>query len=86
MSGRRVVMYVASELADCVGVVPMKCFRVRYAPDDEWQLFYDEIIGFDFEPGFDYELSVEVTEVADPPADASSLRYELLDVLAKTPA
>ena len=70
-------LYVGSELVDCVGVAPMECMQVRADPSGEWQLFYDQIEGFTFEPGFTYELRVNVATIANPPADGSSLKYTL---------
>ncbi|WP_280234426.1 DUF4377 domain-containing protein [Nocardia cyriacigeorgica] len=79
-------MSVAAEQADCVGVAPMRCLQVRYAPGEDWQLFYDGIDGFTYEPGYEYELVVRVTSVGNPPADHSSQRYELVEIASKTPA
>ena len=78
-------MYVAHHLADCVGVAPMNCMLVRDNPEGEWKLFYDEIQGFDYEPGFDYELMIRTEEIPNPPADASSIRFILVEVVSKTP-
>jgi hypothetical protein len=44
--------------------------------------YYRFVEGFEYEPGFDYELSVLKSTIEDPPADGSSIRYELLDVMA----
>lgn len=60
--------------------------QVRRGRDGPWELFYDQIQGFEFEPGFTYELRVRVSNVDHPPADASSLRYELVEVVDKRPA
>lgn len=76
---------VNSELVDCVGVEPQKCLQVREGPDEEWRLFYDDIAGFEFEPGFVYTLEVDVTTQERPPADAASTRYELVEVLRREP-
>jgi heat shock protein HslJ len=62
----------------------MKCMQVKNAPEGEWEFFYDQIEGFTYEPGFEYELRVNKVEVANPPADGSSLRYELVAVVNKT--
>ena len=78
-------LYVAHHLVDCVGVAPMKCMLVRETPDAEWTNFYDRIEGFDYEPGFDYELRVRTEKVENPPADASSIRYILEEIVARTP-
>lgn len=79
-------LYVNSRLVDCEGAGPQKCLQVRTSPDQEWELFYDRIQGFTFEPGHTYVLRVEETTVDDPPADASSLQYRLVETVSKTPA
>lgn len=82
---KTVTLFVDASRVPCVGVAPQECYRVREAADGEWQLFYDEIDGFVYEPGFVYELRVAVTPVENPPADASSLRYELVELVSQTP-
>ncbi len=77
-------IYIGSETADCVGVAPQTCLLVKFEKDAEWELFYDNITGFLYEPGFEYELLVTKTEVENPPADASSVQYELIEVVNKT--
>jgi len=78
-------LYVAHHLVDCVGVGPMKCMLVRETPDAEWTNFYSKIEGFDYEPGFDYQLTVRMEKVENPPADASSIRYILEELVSRTP-
>jgi hypothetical protein len=80
-----VTLYVGPELVDCVGVGPMKCMQVKSDPNAEYEFFYSQIEGFEFEEGFEYELEVQVDPVANPPADASSLEYTLLRILNKQP-
>ena len=79
-----VTMYVGPELVDCVGVGPMKCMQVKTDPDAEYELFYSQIEGFEFEEGYEYELLVQVDPVENPPADASSLQYTLIEVVQQT--
>lgn len=43
------------------------------------------IHGFEFEWGYFYSLEVTMTEIERPPADASSLEFSLVKVLAKMP-
>ncbi len=50
---------------------------------DQWNFFYSEIEGFDFEWGFVYELVVEKQQVENPPQDGSSIRYILKEVISK---
>jgi hypothetical protein len=79
-------LYVAHFRVDCVGVAPMKCLQVRDTPEAEWRMFYDQIQGFDYEEGYDYELRVRTEQVDNPPADASSIRWILEEVVSKTAA
>ncbi|WP_420640770.1 META domain-containing protein [Candidatus Leptofilum sp.] len=77
-------LFVGSELVDCVGVAPQQCMQVKDSLDGEWTLFYDQIVGFTFEPGFEYELRVTETEIENPPADGSSLEVALVEIVSKT--
>lgn len=76
-------LYIKSQLADCIGVAPMKCMQVRGQPGESWSLFYQQIEGFTFEPGYRYELEVSKEQLTDVPADASSVRYQLIKVVSK---
>jgi heat shock protein HslJ len=78
-------LYVGHKLVDCVGVGPQKCMLVKESPDAEYMMFYDSIEGFEYEEGYEYIIRVMVEEVEDPPADASSLKYTLVEVLDKQP-
>ncbi|MGY3942800.1 DUF4377 domain-containing protein [Aeromonas tecta] len=76
-------LYIKSQLADCIGVAPMKCMQVRGQPGESWSFFYQQIEGFNFEPGYNYELEVSKEQLTDVPADASSVRYQLIKVVSK---
>ncbi len=78
-------LYVGPNLVDCVGVAPQKCMLVRENPEDDWKYFYDQIEGFTYEEGYLYELKVAEETVANPPADSSSLRIKLVEVVSQTP-
>lgn len=79
------MLIVADHLENCVGVGPQSCMLVKENPDDEWTYFYDQIEGFEYEEGYIYELLVNEIPVPNPAADASSLRYELKNIISKTP-
>ncbi len=79
-----ITLFVGPELVDCVGVAPQQCLQVRENPEDNYQLFYDQIEGFDFAPGFEYELRVRREPVADPPADGSTFRYALVEEVSRS--
>lgn len=78
-------IYVGSEMVDCEGVAPQKCMLVKENPEDEYTLFYDQIEGFEYEAGYEYELLVQQEQVENPPADASSIRWVLVSVESKEP-
>ena len=84
--GEVVRMWIAPEKAECTGVGPMECLQVAYTEDGTPELFYSEIVGFEFAEGTSYVIDVEVTDVPSPPADASSLAYTLVEVVSQTPA
>ncbi|MBP6468806.1 MAG: META domain-containing protein [Chloroflexi bacterium] len=83
--GQMKILYVGPELVDCVGVAPQQCMQVKENQADEYTLFYGQIEGFTFEPGYEYELQVKVETVDNPPADGSSLKYTLVAVVSQTP-
>ena len=82
---REARIWIAPETVDCVGVGPQKCLLVKESEDAEWGFFYDGIDGFTFVEGVSYVIDVEITEIEDPPADASSLEYRLIRVVEEIP-
>ncbi len=78
-------IYVGPEMVDCVGVAPQQCLLVKENPEDEYTLWYQPIVGFTFEPGYEYELVVNETVDPNPPADASSIQWTLVEQVSKTP-
>ncbi len=76
-------IYIGSTLVDCTGLAPQKCLLYKETPEEEWTFFYDDIAGFEYEEGYLYTLTVRITPVAEPLADASSLSYTLIKILKK---
>ncbi|KAA6119326.1 DUF4377 domain-containing protein [Cupriavidus cauae] len=83
-SGVEKTVYVDSQRVECTGVGKQTCYRVRDDPNAPWQLWYGPIEGLDFEPGIAYTLRVREYRVPNPPADASAIRWELLEVQRRT--
>jgi hypothetical protein len=77
-------IFVADHLVSCEGSFPQKCMLVRENEDDQWQNFYDNIEGFTFVEGYTYKLKVKIEKIAEPKADASGLKYTLIDIISKT--
>lgn len=83
--GEIMTVFIGPELIDCEGEGPQKCMLVKENHEDDWQLFYDQIGGFDYEEGYNYEITVSVEDVPNPPAGGSSNRWILLELISKTP-
>jgi hypothetical protein len=77
-------IFIASETITCQGVAPMECMQVKYNKNDKnFTSFYDQIEGFTFEKGYEYELLISEQIVENPPADASSMKYKLIKQVSK---
>ena len=79
-------LHIAPYQQNCIGEAPQDCMVIRWDDETDLSLFYDAIDGFEFEEGYEYTLLVNVTERENVPADASSLQYELVEVVQKYPA
>ncbi|QQY34713.1 DUF4377 domain-containing protein [Chryseobacterium gleum] len=62
----------------------MKCLQVKENDSENWTNFYSSIEGFTYEPGYEYVLKVKTEKIENPPADASSIRYTLVEQVSKT--
>ncbi|WP_431962210.1 DUF4377 domain-containing protein [Nocardia sp. bgisy134] len=80
------VIDVAPQTMRCTGVAPMDCLQIRRGHNGPWELFYGSITDFEFQPGYRYRLRIEQTPVDNPPADAPSVTWRLVEVLDKQPA
>ena len=76
---------VAPQKVACVGEAQQECLQVREPGSSQWRYFYDEIEGFTFVAGSTYVLRVERITIHNPPADGSSARWRLLEVVSRTP-
>jgi hypothetical protein len=76
-------MFVHHHKTECHGLSPTLCLLTRGSELEPWSYHFDGIRGFTYEWGYDYELLVLVTRIPDPPADASSIDYKLLEIVQK---
>lgn len=79
-------LFVRDQRATCEGEGPRECLQVRSSESEPWRNLFASIEGFEYEAGNSYELRVEVTPIANPPADAASLKYRLKEVVSKKKA
>lgn len=83
IGGREKIVYIDSQRVECTGVGKLQCYRWRESADAPWQLWYGPIEGLDFEPGITYKLRVKEYQVPNPPADATAIRWQLLEVVER---
>jgi heat shock protein HslJ len=79
--------WINSFTVQCEGVAPMTCLQVQESDIPEpgkWNNFYSRIEGFTYEAGYLYKLRIRKEMLENVPADASSIRYVLVEVLEKT--
>ena len=78
---------VADHQVDCVGVGPQLCWLTKIAGPtsntSDWEYRYSGIQGFAYEPNYEYTLLIKNTPISNPPADASSIRSELIEIIEK---
>jgi len=83
------IYWVSGIKTECsAGAGKMQCLNVHKDENLEnpnWEYFYSNIEGFEFETGYLQKIEVKVEELdkANVPADASSLKYTLVKVLEK---
>lgn len=51
--------------------------------EGEWKYLYSKINGFELEEGYIYKLKVKEEKLENVPADASSIKYTLIEMLEK---
>lgn len=84
-----VIYWIGSSKQPCQGVALMECMMVKKGAGFEkleWTYFYSSIDGFEYAPGFIYKLRVKEEQIPldKVPADASSIKYTLLEIVEKT--
>lgn len=81
---KETIMYINNHEESCVGVAPQKCLLIKFNTVDDWQYFYNTIEGFEYESGYFYKLKIKKQSIENPPADGSSLKYILVEIIEKS--
>ncbi len=64
---------------------PVECMLVKEEEDlDYRKMGFGEIIGFNYEKGYEYLLSVEKRYLSNPPADGSRVTYTLIEIIDRS--
>lgn len=78
-------LIIASQKVDCVGVDPQKCLLIKTDENQQnWEYLYSSIAKFNYIEGFEYSILVSEKQIKNPPQDASSIAYCLVEVISKT--
>ncbi len=88
INSREITLEINHYKAACQGEYLTLCFMVKQDGQHEWNYFYDDIENFYYQWGHLYSLRVREKDL-DPtkvPADASSKKYELIEVKYKNKA
>lgn len=82
--GEQTLVIAAATRPSTAGVQKKDCMQVKFDKEGgEWELFYDTIEGFNYEPGYEYELVVKSERVDNPPADAPGIKYTLVKEVSR---
>lgn len=80
-----VLLKIKHHQSPCVGAnEPQLCYNVLFQDSTDWEFFYDEIEGFKYQIGYDYELELSVKKVHNSQIDASPDVFKLKKVISKT--
>lgn len=87
---REVTMYVSSEtgtmyvFGDADRTNPIECMLVKEHGEKEYRtMAFGGIQGFEYEKGHEYDLRVNKTTLANPPADGGMYKYRLVRIVEK---
>lgn len=84
-SDKTETIYISGKLSDCTGVAPQKCLQIKFNAGDKWTNFYNNIDGFTHKEGTDFTLKVKREDIKNPPADAATFKYILVEILEEQP-
>ena len=64
----------------------VQCLQSKSNPSDEWQIYYEHIVGFQHVEGFRYKLKVKTRKLShnEVMADASDTETTLIKILEQT--
>lgn len=80
----RMDLYIDHFQSECQMLDNRLCLRARRSESAAWENFYDDIAGFDYEWGYRYQLSVEVSLNENPAEDEGLYSYRLKETIIKT--
>ncbi len=80
------ILIIGPYKTTCVGAFEQECYLEFNEERQRWEFFYENIQGFNFEPGFIYRLKVSLHERPEGIQDVGRYAYRLVEVLSKEEA
>ena len=80
------ILIIGPYTETCQGLIEQTCFLEFDEEAQEWHLFYENIQGFDYEPGFIWTLKVRLEDRGTEIQDVGRYAYHLVEVLSKKAA
>jgi heat shock protein HslJ len=75
-------IYVNDRKIACAG--NFECMQIKEKAKKDWQITTDTIAGFNYQEGYTYTLSVEITEPKNSYAGNLNDKYKLVKIISKT--
>ncbi len=82
----KLYMWVDNELMPCPNDSTQMCMKVQFGAipsDNAWEPFNQDICGFDYEPGYLYELYVQRKKIGTDGQGKTVYKYCLLHLIKK---
>lgn len=70
----------------CQGFIEQQCYLEFNEESQEWEFFYENIQGFNFEQGYIYTLKVRLEDRGTEIQDVGRYAYHLVEVISKETA
>ena len=70
----------------CQGFIEQQCYLEFNEESQKWEFFYENIKGFDFEPGYIYTLKVRLEDRGTEIQDVGRYAYHLVEIISKEEA
>jgi hypothetical protein len=86
-SAELITMRINGRLMDSTVTPPIQCFVVQKGASigtDNWEQLCEEIDGFHFHEGYQFDISVRVELRSNPTENESRFHYQLIKILSKT--
>lgn len=80
------ILIIGPYTETCQGFIEQSCFLEFNEASQEWHLFYENIQGFDYEPGFIWTLKVRLEDRGTEIQDVGRYAYHLVEVVSKEAA